>query len=423
MIKPTQKKLTIIFTVIIIICNAFVLVISFNTLNRSIIKSLQDNLNHDVKVEYLPYVRSGDFKTLEDMKAHDFFQVFNRAGQIVSGTYKFLDFDLPLNSELFDKAFSGKQQYETVRYHGERYLVSYIPTNRGYISRAAMPLTGMIEYEKNFVNLVTLIMPLMLIVSFFVSRYLVKQAMKPIADVFAFQENFSANVTHELRSPLASIKGNLEVTLRRVRSMDEYRETLRLGLKEVDRVIGMINNLYMLASSKFRPLDLVKKEANLKLIIEEILESHRTDISAKAITIDTSGLTDVVCSYDDTLMRRAIENLSDNAIKYTPHGGVIRVGVSREGHRLSLTISNTCYRIDRNEMKNFFEPFYRGDNAISRSVEGKGLGLYITRYIIRSHGGEVTMKVMDDYMCIIEIYYELSSFKFMKLNPLLYVKI
>src|SRR5271169_524662 len=180
MIKPTQKKLTIIFTTIIIICNAFVLVISFNTLNRSIIKSLQDNLSHDVKGEYLPYVRSGDFNTLQEMRAHDFFQVFNRAGQIVSGTYKFLDFDLPVNKEFFDKAFSGKQQYETVRYHGERYLVSYIPINGGYISRAAMPLTGMIEYEKNFVNLVTLIMPLMLIVSFFVSRYLVKQAMKPI---------------------------------------------------------------------------------------------------------------------------------------------------------------------------------------------------------------------------------------------------
>ena len=194
-------------------------------------------------------------------------------------------------------------------------------------------------------------LPIMLIVTFIVSRYLVNQAMKPIADVFKFQENFSSNVTHELRSPLASLKGNLEVTLRKERSADEYRETLRLGLKEVDRIIGMISDLYMLASSKFRPLDLVMKETNLKPVIEEMLESHKADISSKNIVVDTSGLTDVVCRCDDTLMRRAFENIVDNAVKYTPEGGIIKAGLSKAGERLSLTISNSCEYMNRDELK------------------------------------------------------------------------
>ena len=63
------------------------------------------------------YVISGDFKTLEDMREHEVFQVFNKDGQIVSGTHKFRDFNLPLNKELLDKAFSGKQKYETVKYN------------------------------------------------------------------------------------------------------------------------------------------------------------------------------------------------------------------------------------------------------------------------------------------------------------------
>ena len=422
MIKPTQKKLTLIFTTIIVIFNALVMVVSFTALNRNLIKSLKNHLNHDVRDEYLQYVISGDFKTLEDMREHEFFQVFNKDRQIVSGTNKFQDFNLPFSKDLLDKAFSGKQEYETVKYNGERYLVSYIPVDSRYIGRVAMPLTAMIEYERNFINLALLMLPIMLIVTFIVSRYLVNQAMKPIADVFKFQENFSSNVTHELRSPLASLKGNLEVTLRKERGADEYKETLRLGLREVDRIIGMINDLYMLASSKFRPLDLVMKQTNLKPVIEEMLESHKADISSKNIAVDTSGLTDVVCSCDDTLMRRAFENIVDNAVKYTPKGGIIKASLSKAGERLSLTISNSCEDMNRDELKNYFEPFFRGAIALNSRVEGKGLGLYLSRYIVRSHGGDITLKVTDDNMCTVEITYEPSSFKFRQLNLLLHLK-
>jgi signal transduction histidine kinase len=423
MIKPTQKKLTFIFTTIIVIFNVLVIALSFSALNRNLIKSLKNHMNHDVRDEYLQYVISGDFKTLEDMREHEVFQVFNKDRQIVSGTHNFRDFNLPFNNDLLDKAFSGKQEYETVKFNSERYLVSYIPVDSRYIGRVAMPLTAMIEYERNFINLALLMLPIMLIVTFIVSRYLVNQAMKPIADVFKFQENFSSNVTHELRSPLASLKGNLEVTLRKERGADEYKETLRLGLKEVDRIIGMINDLYMLASSKFRPLDLVMKETNFKPVIEEMLESHKADISSKNIVVDTSGLTDVVCSCDDTLMRRAFENIVDNAIKYTPKGGIIKAGLSKAGERLSLTISNSCENMNRDELKNYFEPFFRGAIALNSRVEGKGLGLYISRYIVRSHGGEITLKVTDDNTCTVEISYEPSSFKFAKLNLLLHLKI
>jgi signal transduction histidine kinase len=227
--------------------------------------------------------------------------------------------------------------------------------------------------------------------------------MKPIADIFTFQENFSSNVTHELRSPLASLKGNLEVALRKERNSDEYRETLRLGLKEVDRIVELINNLYMLASSKFKPLELMKKEANISEIIEEIIASRKPNILAKEINLDIADLGGVACLCDEGLMRRAFDNLIDNAVKYTPNGGTIKIGLERKENCLNFIISNTCESINRDEIANFFEPFYRGENALSRSIEGKGLGLYIARYIIRSHGGDITIKTADDNMCTIEI--------------------
>jgi signal transduction histidine kinase len=403
MIKPTQKRLTVIFTAIIIVFNALILAISFATLNRSMIKSMKNNINNDVRDEFLSYVRSGDFTTLESLRKDEVFQVYNKDGQLVSGTYKFRSFDLPIDSALLATAFSGRQEYGTVRYSGNRYLVSYIPINERYVGRASLALTAMVGYERNFWSLVLVVIPLIMAVSFFVSRYLVRQAMKPIADVFTFQENFSSNVTHELRSPLASLKGNLEVALRKERNADEYRETLRLGLKEVDRIVELINNLYMLASSKFRPLDLLKKEANVREIIEEIVESRQPDILAKEIDLDMAGLTTVTCMCDERLMKLALDNLIDNAIKFTPKGGTINIGLAKKENYLNLTISNTCENINRDEIMNFFEPFYRGENAISRSIEGKGLGLYIAGYIIRSHGGDITIKTSEGNICTIEI--------------------
>ncbi|HMK61736.1 MAG TPA: ATP-binding protein [Dissulfurispiraceae bacterium] len=415
MIKPTQRKLTFIFTTIVIVFNALVLLISFITFNRSLTRSLKNHINHDVQDEYLAYAKNGDFKTLEEMREHEYFQVFDQEGKLISGTYGFQFFNLPVNRDLIAQALSGKQKYDTVDYNNERYLVSYVQVDDQNVSRVAMPLAAILAYERNFVNLSLLMMPVLLVISFLVSRYLVNQAMKPIADVFAFHENFSSNVTHELRSPLASLKGNVEVALRKERSIDDYRETLRLGLREVDRMVDMINNLYMLASSKFRPLDLMKKETNLGSLIRKIVEARRPDIISKKLSIDMTGIDEVKYSCDHALMRRAIANLIDNAVKYTPEGGIIGLELHRDEQRLTLTISNTCDGFNREEMKNFFQPFSRGQNAIQRGIDGKGLGLYIARYIVKSHGGEITVKTTSDRLCTVEITYKTSSSSLLKL--------
>jgi len=403
MIKPTQKRLTVIFTTIIIVFNILIMVVCFNTLNRSLLNSLKNHINDEVEDAFNRLVREGDFKTLESLREDDIFQVYNREGQLVSGTYKFRSFNLPLNRALLAGAFRGEQKYETVKYKNDRYLVSYVQINEQYAGRISLALTALFEYEKNFWHLAAIMLPIVLVISFFVSKYLVRHAMKPIADVFAFQENFSSNVTHELRTPLASLKGNLEVTLRKERSSEEYKEVLSLGLREVDRIVELINNLYMLASSKFKPLEIVRKNADLKMIMIEAIESYGPQISRKNINADMTAVAAVSCPCDEGLMRRAIYNLIDNAVKYTPPGGTIRLGLNHNGSGVSMTISNTCDSINRDEIKNFFEPFYRGENALRRDVDGKGLGLYIARYIIRSHGGDIAMKTSEDGMCTIEI--------------------
>jgi signal transduction histidine kinase len=404
MIKPTKRKLIIRFAIIIIVFNALILALSFFTLNDGLIKSLKNHINNDVADEFLPHVKSGDFATLESIREHEHFQVYNRDGQAVTGTYNFSVFYLPLNKEMLAKAFSGEQNFERIRHNGESYLVSYVRIDDRYAGRVSMPLTALIGYEQNFIVMIVICLPLMLIVSFLVSWLLVKQAMKPIEEVFTFQGNFSSNVTHEMKTPLASLKGNLEVALRKDRSSEEYKEILQLGLRDVDRIIGMLNNLYLLASSEFQPLEMLTQKANIRLIVEETIEFYRPRMEARNITLESS-LTDVanlIC--DSDLMRRAVVNLVDNAVKYTPEGGKIRIELTMMDHKLNLIISNTCDPLSLDDSKHIFEPFYRGGNALSCSIEGKGLGLYIARYIVRSHGGDISIKATGDNVCTITLY-------------------
>jgi signal transduction histidine kinase len=284
-----------------------------------------------------------------------------------------------------------------------RFLVIYFQINEQHIGRAGLPLTALINYERNFLKLVLITLPLTLLASFAVSRYLVHLAMKPIGDVFTFQENFSSNVTHELRSPLASLKGNLEVALRKQRTPEEYRAALDLGLHEVDRITNLLNNLHLLASSKFKPLDLLRERTNMRAIFEELIKQFEPVFNAKGITVDAAGLHDLSCSCDSVLMRRAIENLFDNAIKYTPEGGSIRVSIVESERQLLLRIENSCALQVKEEVNNYFQPFFRGDQGRAVNTGGKGLGLYIARYVLRSHGGDIAMRVTESGTCLVEI--------------------
>jgi two-component system heavy metal sensor histidine kinase CusS len=191
------------------------------------------------------------------------------------------------------------------------------------------------------------------------------------------------------------MKGNSEVVLRKERSAGEYREVIESGLKETDRMINLLHNLSLLASSKFKPLDLSKKKADLDKIIRELVLAYTPALDAKHISLEIAEAPAMSCLCDEDLIRRTLENLLDNAVKYTPAGGSIKISLARKKGKIFFTISNTCEPIEKKELENLFEPFYRGEKS-HRQAEGKGLGLYIVNYIVRSHGGDITLNKTDD---------------------------
>jgi len=389
MIVPTKKRLTFIFTSVVLLFTIIILAISFIFIHQSVMSAAKRHMKEDIRTEFLDQYKRSGIDPVSNMWSEHLFQILNSSGAVVVSTQNAASFYPELNREMLQRAYEGKQGYEYRNIRDEDYLISYFPIDGKYVGRSALSLREMQKYEKNFLDLILVALPGMFLLSYLTSRFLVNHAMEKIADFFTFQETFSSNVTHELRSPLASLKGNIEVTLRKERTADEYKETLALSLREVDRIIALLNNLYLLASSKFKLLDLFKNEADITRIIREVARSYEGSMASRGIAFTLDETSDMTCHCDEALVRRTIENLIDNAVKYTPDNGSISLKAEKDQKKMSLTITNTCKGIVKEELKHIFDPFYRGRATKQSNIEGKGLGLYISRYIIRSHGGNI----------------------------------
>jgi signal transduction histidine kinase len=392
MIVPTKKRLTFIFTSVVLLFTIIILAISFIFIHQSVMSAAKRLMKEDIRTEFLDQYKRSGIDPVSNMWSEHLFQILNSSGAVVVSTQNAASFYPELNREMLQRAYEGKQGFEYRNIRDEDYLISYFPIDGKYVGRSALSLREMQKYEKSFLDLILVALPGMFLLSYLTSRFLVNHAMEKIADFFTFQETFSSNVTHELRSPLASLKGNIEVTLRKERTADEYKETLALSLREVDRIIALLNNLYLLASSKFKLLDLFKNEADIAKIIREVARSYEGSMASRAITFTLQEASDMTCHCDEALVRRTIENLIDNAVKYTPDNGSISLKAEKNQKKMSLTITNTCKGIVKEELKHIFDPFYRGRATKDSNIEGKGLGLYISRYIIRSHGGDIRVK-------------------------------
>ncbi len=386
MIDPAQKKLNRVFLFIIITFNILILAIIFFFLHYRLIESAKDHIIDNTATEIMPHYIKNDFETLNKIIEDEYYQVLDRQGNIVLDMQSSVHFKPPLNIRLFEAAFAGSEVYETLKHNDISYMVSYCPLDSKHIMRVTMSMENLSNFQRSFFLIILFTLPVMLSLSFIVSRYMVNQSLKPVKRVLTYQETFSSNITHELNSPLTAIKGILEVSLKKERTPEEYRDAMKSLLNRVNSIIYLLNNLFLLATSKFKPLDLLKEEVKIKNIFDSLEEKYEPLILSKNISLTIDVPSHAVCYCDISLMRRAIENLMDNAVNYTPENGLIKMGYVFYRDSSALTISNTCESVIKYDIVNFFKPFYRGRGR----TEGKGLGLHIVQYIVESHGGKIT---------------------------------
>jgi signal transduction histidine kinase len=406
MIDPVKKKLSIIFFSIMIVLIMAVLTTVYLFMDYRLFGSVKQHLIESIDTEFMPHYKNNDFEVLSKIVEDELFQVLNGKGEVVFAVQSSVGFSPALNRSLLDAASKGRQVFETITHTKEHYLVTYYPLGGAFIGRAVHPIESRTVFRKNFAVLMIFSLPLLLLLAYLSSRYMVSQSLKPISKVLKYQETFSSSVSHELNSPITSIKGSLEVALRRDRSPQEYQGILKSALKKIDDIIDLLNNLALMATSKFKPLDLYRERVNMAEIIDDVVDKYEPLIYAKSISPNLSVHTSESCETivpiecDATLMRRAIENLLDNAVKYTSPDGVIKLSCNNDASHFIFTISNTCSDISKDDLKNLCEPFYRGKNITDKNVEGRGLGLHVVQHIVYSHGGTLTPQLENGTLSI-----------------------
>lgn len=210
---------------------------------------------------------------------------------------------------------------------------------------------------------------------------------------FEVQRQFTADASHELRSPLTALRGELELALRRERDPAEYRRVIASGLHEVDRLTSLVQDLLVLARSDagmMQPrLQATDAAERVAAVVGRLgPAAQRAGLDLRLTADDSAELL-----ADPALLEQLVWNLVDNAIRYTPAGGAIDVAVERNGEAVSVSVSDTGPGIPVAEHDRIFERFHRGDEARTASDDGggTGLGLSIVRAIVEAHGGRVSV--------------------------------
>lgn len=212
-----------------------------------------------------------------------------------------------------------------------------------------------------------------------------------LQDGFARLSQFSADLAHDFRTPLANLVGQTEVTLAHPRTVEEYRSVLESNLEEYARLSHMIEDMLFLARADHARVALSVAPLDARHEIQVLVDYFEAVAADRDITIHVTG--DAQVRADATLLRRAINNLLDNALRYTPTGERIDVVVVHLPQEIGIAVRNPGPTIPAASLPLLFERFYRGDPSRAQSGEqssqSTGLGLAIVKTIMDLHGGTV----------------------------------
>ncbi len=218
-----------------------------------------------------------------------------------------------------------------------------------------------------------------------------------IEDVENRKDQFVSNVSHELKTPLSSIKVLGESTLH-MDGIDKetYDEFLTDIISEVDRMTEIINDLLTLVRLDQDSANLNIETVSLQELIHTILNSLKSLYLSKKITMYTSIESDVNIEIDKLKMFSAISNIIENAIKYTPEGGTIDIDLKSDSKYVYLSVQDTGVGIAEKELDNIFTRFYRVDDSRNRATGGTGLGLSIAHSVVLLHNGSIRVNSIVD---------------------------
>lgn len=215
------------------------------------------------------------------------------------------------------------------------------------------------------------------------------QMIERLESSFHQIKDFSGNVSHELRIPLSILRGQTELSLKRYRSIDEYRQTLESNLEEILRMENIVERLLFLSRAESGEIELHRSEVDMQNLTEWTFKQFQLPAEENNINLKLNINGPAIIYGDEILLRELLLNLVKNAITYTPEGGSVTLSMEQDDKDVIISVDDTGIGIPEEDTPHIFERFYQVDK--SRSTKGSGLGLSISKWIVESHHGKISV--------------------------------
>ena len=216
------------------------------------------------------------------------------------------------------------------------------------------------------------------------------------------QRRFVADASHELRTPLTNLRGTIEVALRHPRSAEDYRETLAVAAREIERLSRLANDLLMLSRADVGRLPYLPAPCDLASIAHEAVGAYDTRAAEQRVTVRLDAPDRLPIVGDAGRLRQVLDNLLDNAVRHAPADSAVVVSAAAQNGSAVLRVHDSGPGLTREEQARVFDRFYRADASRARHSGGVGLGLTIAKAIIEAHGGTLAVESEPGSGCTFE---------------------
>ena len=439
-----RVKLTSWYFVALVLTLAIFGFIAFFAMQKGIENTVDEGLRNQARgiEELITRVVSretGEQEELRDeLREHseirteaDFSQVSDQQGNWIYRTPLMVRYEVPTppagQSSVYDLEAKGLPL---------RALVTKVDfEHQGYTIEVAAPMNGFYAALNQFKWLILLLSPLLVLLASAGGYWMSRRALTPVDEIIreaqsidsknlskrlevppsgdelqrlsetlngmlerleaAFNRitQFTADASHELRTPLALMRTITEVSLRTSQTESDYREAQMDTLEELEKTSTMVEKLMLLARADAGVETLHRSPLDLADTLRDVCRQGRTLAEGKQINLVEKNLaTAVTVDGDRDAVYRLFLILVDNAVKYTPSGGLITVSLAGVDHSVVVEVEDTGIGIASNDLPHIFDRFYRADKARSRELGGVGLGLSIARWEAEAHGGSIEVQ-------------------------------
>ena len=275
----------------------------------------------------------------------------------------------------------------------ERMVLLDTPNTATVQTYTVQYMTNITEETTMLRNLLTLLLSGIVgagIVAVSAGWYLASRALVPIRTAWDRQQQFVADASHELRTPLSVIQAHSELLLRHPdRTIEEESRSVSTVLREGRRMRRLVDGLLTLARADSNQAVLRRAPLRIDEALRAAADQMEPLAAAKHVLLRCESLSAAECSADEERIHQLLLIVLDNAVKYTPEGGIVSLSCSRLHGTVRVTVEDTGIGIAPDDLPHVFERFYRSDRVRTREHGGIGLGLAIARWIVDSHGGSI----------------------------------